>query len=80
MKKGSDSLTIVDSDSEKGTITIIFQVVGKTTAAMSKMNVAMPSVPSRAPWAIPRILRKSGWSFASGGAWASVSFTPWRLP
>jgi ferredoxin--NADP+ reductase len=31
-------LTIVDSDAEKGTITIIFQVVGKTTAVLAKMN------------------------------------------
>ncbi len=39
-------LTIVDSDSEKGTITIIFQVVGKTTADMAKMNAgeSMPHV------------------------------------
>ncbi len=32
-------LTIVDSDSEKGTLTIIFQIVGKTTACMAQMNV-----------------------------------------
>jgi ferredoxin--NADP+ reductase len=31
-------LTIVDSDSEKGTITIIYQIVGKTTAKMAQME------------------------------------------
>jgi ferredoxin--NADP+ reductase len=31
-------LTIADSDSEKGTITIIYQIVGKTTAKMSKLE------------------------------------------
>jgi ferredoxin/flavodoxin---NADP+ reductase len=31
-------LTIVDSDSEKGTITIIFQIVGKTTEQLSKLE------------------------------------------
>jgi ferredoxin--NADP+ reductase len=31
-------LTIADSDSEKGTITIIYQVVGKTTAKLSQLN------------------------------------------
>jgi len=31
-------LTIADSDSEKGTITIIYQIVGKTTAKMSRME------------------------------------------
>jgi ferredoxin--NADP+ reductase len=31
-------LTIVDSDAGKGTVTIIFQVVGKTTACMAKMK------------------------------------------
>jgi len=31
-------LTIVDSDSEKGTITIIYQIVGKTTTQLAKME------------------------------------------
>ncbi len=31
-------LTIVDSDGEKGTITIIFQIVGKTTAQLAEMK------------------------------------------
>ena len=31
-------LTIVDSDSEKGTMTIIFQVVGKTTDSLRRLN------------------------------------------
>ena len=31
-------LTICDSDAEKGTITIVFQVVGKSTEAMGKLN------------------------------------------
>jgi len=31
-------LTIVDSDSEKGTLTIIFQIVGKTTAQLAQMG------------------------------------------
>jgi ferredoxin--NADP+ reductase len=31
-------LTIVDSDSEKGTITIIYQIVGKTTAQLALME------------------------------------------
>jgi len=31
-------LTIVDSDSKKGTITIIYQIVGKTTAHLAKLN------------------------------------------
>lgn len=32
-------LTIKDSDPEKGTIKIVFQVVGKTTTALSELNV-----------------------------------------
>ncbi|PKN50872.1 MAG: ferredoxin-NADP reductase [Deltaproteobacteria bacterium HGW-Deltaproteobacteria-13] len=32
-------LTIVDSDVQKGTITIIFQIVGKTTAQLAALNV-----------------------------------------
>jgi len=31
-------LTIVDSDSEKGTLTIIYQIVGKTTAKLANME------------------------------------------
>ena len=32
-------LTIVDSDTQKGTITIIFQIVGKTTAQLAGMEL-----------------------------------------
>ena len=32
-------LTIVDSDAEKGTITLIFQIAGKTTAALARLAV-----------------------------------------
>jgi len=32
-------LTIVDSDAQKGTITIIFQIVGKTTAQLAGMKI-----------------------------------------
>jgi len=32
-------LTMVDSDGDRGTVTIIFQVVGKTTRCLSEMNV-----------------------------------------
>ena len=33
------SLTIADYDREKGTITIIFQIVGKTTMLLNQLNV-----------------------------------------
>ena len=32
-------LTIVDSDAQKGTITIIFQIVGKTTAQLDGLKI-----------------------------------------
>ena len=32
-------LTIVDSDAQKGTITIIFQIVGKTTAQLEALKI-----------------------------------------
>jgi len=31
-------LTIVDSDAQKGTVTIIYQIVGKTTAQLSQLK------------------------------------------
>ncbi|MEG2852810.1 MAG: FAD-binding oxidoreductase, partial [Hydrogenoanaerobacterium sp.] len=31
-------LTIADSDTEKGTVTIIFQIVGRSTMLLSQMN------------------------------------------
>jgi len=71
-------LTIVDSDNEKGTITIIFQVVGKTTADMAKLNAGDYINMSWGPSGIqPRSRTSVRWS-VSGGAWESASFI--RLP
>jgi ferredoxin--NADP+ reductase len=60
-------LTIVDSDPEKGTITIIFQVVGKTTAAMSAMEVGDEFIAVQGPLGNPTDIKKIGQVVCIGG-------------
>ncbi len=60
-------LTIVDSDPEKGTVTIIFQVVGKTTAAMSKMKVGEAFSAVQGPLGNPTDIKKIGQVVCIGG-------------
>jgi ferredoxin--NADP+ reductase len=60
-------LTIVDSDPEKGTITIIFQVVGKTTAAMAGMNVGDAFSDVQGPLGNPTDIRNIGQVVCIGG-------------
>jgi ferredoxin--NADP+ reductase len=60
-------LTIVDSDPEKGTITIIFQVVGKTTAAMSKMKAGDAFSAVQGPLGNPTDIKKIGQVVCIGG-------------
>ena len=60
-------LTIVDSDPEKGTITIIFQVVGKTTAAMAEMNVGDEFIAVQGPLGNPTDIKKIGQVVCIGG-------------
>lgn len=60
-------LTIVDSDSEKGTITIIFQVVGKTTAAMAAMKPGDHFSDVQGPLGNPTDIKKVGKIVCIGG-------------
>ncbi|MBA4397846.1 MAG: ferredoxin-NADP reductase [Syntrophus sp. (in: bacteria)] len=60
-------LTIVDSDAEKGTITIIFQVVGKTTAAMAAMNVGDFFSDVQGPLGNPTEIKNIGTAVCIGG-------------
>jgi len=60
-------LTIVDSDPEKGTITIIFQVVGKTTAAMAGLKVGDHFSDVQGPLGNPTDIKKIGQVVCIGG-------------
>jgi ferredoxin--NADP+ reductase len=60
-------LTIVDSDPERGTITIIFQVVGKTTAAMAGMEVGDHFSDVQGPLGNPTDIKKIGQVVCIGG-------------
>ena len=73
-------LTIVDSDTQEGTITIIFQIVGKTTAAMAKMKVGDAFRISRGRLEIRRRSRISVMWSASAAASASAWFILWLRP
>ncbi|MDO9559447.1 MAG: sulfide/dihydroorotate dehydrogenase-like FAD/NAD-binding protein [Syntrophales bacterium] len=60
-------LTIVDSDPERGAITIIFQVVGKTTAAMAAMKVDDYFSDVQGPLGNPTDIKKIGQIVCIGG-------------
>lgn len=60
-------LTIVDSDAEKGTITIIFQVVGKTTAAMAAMKPGDAFSDVQGPLGNPTEIKNIGTAVCIGG-------------
>jgi ferredoxin/flavodoxin---NADP+ reductase len=60
-------LTIVDSDARKGTITIIFQVVGKTTAQLADMKVGESLQDVQGPLGNPTEIEDFGRVVCIGG-------------
>ena len=60
-------LTIVDSDAEAGTITIIFQVVGKTTAALAQMKAGDALTDLQGPLGNPTEIENFGHVVCIGG-------------
>jgi ferredoxin--NADP+ reductase len=60
-------LTIVDSDSEKGTITIIYQIVGKTTAQLAKLEKGAFIMHVLGPLGHPTEIENFGTSVVVGG-------------
>jgi len=60
-------LTIVDSDSAAGTVTIIFQVVGKSTAAMAKMKAGQSFMDLQGPLGNPTEIENYGRVVCIGG-------------
>jgi ferredoxin/flavodoxin---NADP+ reductase len=60
-------LTIVDSNEEKGTITIIFQIVGKTTALMAALNAGDDIQDVQGPLGNPTEIENFGHVVCIGG-------------
>ena len=60
-------LTIVDSNVEKGTVTIIFQVVGKTTAVLAKMRAGDSIMDIQGPLGNPTEMENFGQVVCIGG-------------
>lgn len=60
-------LTIVDSDAEKGTVTIIFQIVGKTTAAMAALKLGDGIQDVQGPLGNPTEIENFGHVVCVGG-------------
>lgn len=60
-------LTIVDSDGQKGTITIIFQIVGKTTAQLAGMKAGESLQDVLGPLGNPTEIEKFGRVVCVGG-------------
>ncbi len=60
-------LTISDADNEKGSITIIFQVVGRTTMELSRINVSEPVPDVSGPLGMPTEIKNYGTVVCVGG-------------
>jgi ferredoxin/flavodoxin---NADP+ reductase len=60
-------LTIVESDAGKGTITIIFQIVGKTTAMMAELNIGDTFQDVQGPLGNPTDIENYGHVVCIGG-------------
>lgn len=60
-------LTIVDSDAQKGTLTIIYQVVGKTTAKLSQMKAGDSLQDVQGPLGNPTEIENFGRVVCVGG-------------
>ncbi len=60
-------LTIVESDGEQGTITIIFQIVGKTTALMAALNAGDDIQDVQGPLGNPTEIENFGHVVCIGG-------------
>jgi ferredoxin--NADP+ reductase len=69
-------LTIVDSDTASGTVTIIFQVVGKSTAELAKMKAgeSLPDVVG--PLGLPTHIEKFGTVAAVAGGIGAAPLLP----
>ncbi len=73
-------LTIVDSDLREGTIEIIFQIVGKTTAMMADLAVGDTFQDVQAPWETQRRSRTTAAWFVSVAAWGRGDLSHYEGP
>jgi ferredoxin--NADP+ reductase len=69
-------LTIADSDKEKGTITLLFQKVGKTTEALGKLKAGKAIRDVAGPLGHPTPIKKYGHCVLVGGGIGSATLFP----
>ncbi len=69
-------LTIMDSDSIKGTIDIVFQVVGKTTTLLSELNVGDEILDVAGPLGNPTLIKNFGRCVVIGGGVGTAVLFP----
>jgi NAD(P)H-flavin reductase len=69
-------LTIMGSDAEKGTVDIIFQVVGKTTTLLSELNVSDEILDVAGPLGNPTLIENFGCCVVIGGGVGTAVLFP----
>ena len=69
-------LTIMDSDADKGTIDIIFQVVGKTTTLLSELIVGDEILDVAGPLGNPTLIKNFGRCVVIGGGVGTAVLFP----
>jgi ferredoxin--NADP+ reductase len=67
-------LTIADSDAEKGTVTIIFQIVGKTTMLLNALNEGEELVDFVGPLGTPSEIEGENVCIIGGGVGCAIAY------
>lgn len=69
-------LTIADTDSEKGLIRLVFQVIGKTTAELSKLKAGGNLLDLTGPLGMPTEIKNYGTVMIVGGGVGIAAIFP----
>jgi len=69
-------LTVVDCDSEQGTITLIFQVAGKSTALLAAMKTGQAILGVTGPLGVPTEIERFGRVLCVGGGVGAAPLYP----
>lgn len=75
-KRRTDSLTIAETNPQAGSIRIIFQVIGKTTAALSQLKTSDSLLDVTGPLGMPTEVKQYGTVMVVGGGVGIAAIYP----
>ena len=75
-KRRTDPLTIAETNPQAGSIRIIFQVIGKTTAALSQLKTSDSLLDITGPLGMPTEVKQYGTVMVVGGGVGIAAIYP----